>query len=527
MLLGWLRVLPDELLQTRPVLSVYYAGALLQSGELEGIEARLRDAERWLNPGLDTGSDTETGAVVVNQEEFRHLPGLIAVYRAGHALALGDVTNTMKYAQQALDRVAEDDHLLYGAATALLGLAYWASGDLNAAHRTYADGMARVQKAGHLSDVISGAIARADLRIAQGRLHEATGIYEQALQLAMAQGEPLLRGTADLYVGMSELSREYNDLPTATQQLLRSRELGERTGFPQNWSRWHVAMARIRAAQGDREEALTLLQEAERLYVSDFYPNVRPVAAVKTRLWIAQGRLGEALDWARARGLSIDDELSYLCEFEHITLARLLLAQAQHDPADHALLTAMTLLALLLPAAETGGRIGSVIEILLLQALAHQAQGDMPAALLSLKRALTLAEPAGYIRIFADEGQPMRFLILDFGFWITQQLGIEQNMKLTIYTDRILAALGNEPLSMEQIQIQNPKSKIQNLVEPLSQRELEVLRLFKTELSGPEIAQELVVALSTVRTHTKSIYSKLNVNSRRAAVNRAVELNLL
>jgi LuxR family maltose regulon positive regulatory protein len=156
----------------------------------------------------------------------------------------------------------------------------------------------------------------------------------------------------------------------------------------------------------------------------------------------------------------------------------------------------------------------------------------MPAALLSLKRALTLAEPAGYIRIFADEGQPMRFLILDFGsfqdkLWITQQLGIEQNMKLTIYTDRILAALGNEPLSMEQIQIQNPKSKIQNLVEPLSQRELEVLRLFKTELSGPEIAQELVVALSTVRTHTKSIYSKLNVNNRRAAVNRAVELNLL
>jgi LuxR family maltose regulon positive regulatory protein len=529
-LLGWLRALPAELLQTRPVLSVYYAGALLQSGELDGIEARLHDAERWLNPGLDTGLDTETGAVVVNQEEFRHLPGLIAVYRAGHALALGDVTNTVKYAQQALDRVAEDDHLLYGAATALLGLAYWASGDLNAAHRTYADGMARVQKAGHLSDVISGAIARADLRIAQGRLHAAMGIYEQALQLAMAQGEPLLRGTADLYVGMSELSREYNDLPTATQQLLRSRELGERTGFPQNWSRWHVAMARIRAAQGDREEALTLLQEAERLYVSDFYPNVRPVAAVRTRLWIAQGRLGEALDWARARGLSIDDELSYLREFEHITLARLLLSQVQHDHVEHALLEAMAFLARLLPAAEAGGRIGSMIEILILQALAHQAQGDMPAALLSLKRALTLAEPAGYIRIFADEGQPMRFLILDFGsfqdkLWITQQLGIEQNMKLTIYTDRILAALGNEPLSMEQIQ--NPKSKIQNLVEPLSQRELEVLRLFKTELSGPEIAQELVVALSTVRTHTKSIYSKLNVNNRRAAVNRAVELNLL
>ena len=170
-------------------------------------------------------------------------------------------------------------------------------------------------------------------------------------------------------------------------------------------------MARIREAQGDLDGALDLLHEAERLYVSDFFPNVRPVAALKTRVWVAQGRLGEALDWAREQGLSAEDDLSYLREFEHITLARVLLAQYKSDRADRSILEAMGLLERLLQAAEAGERTGSVIEILVLQALAHQMQGDIPAALVPLERALTLAEPEGYVRIFVDEGPPMAVLL--------------------------------------------------------------------------------------------------------------------
>ena len=193
--------------------------------------------------------------------------------------------------------------------------------------------MASLQKAGNISDAINGAIALADIRIAQGRLHDAMRTYEQALQLATEQGTPgfAVRGTADMYVGMSELEREHNDLHAATQHLLRSKEMGEHTGFPQNRYRWRVAMARIREAQGDLDGALDLLDEAERLYMSDFSPNVRPVAARKTRVWVAQGRLGEALDWAREQGLSAQDDLSYLREFEHITLARILLARYRSD----------------------------------------------------------------------------------------------------------------------------------------------------------------------------------------------------
>ena len=201
--------------------------------------------------------------------------------------------------------------------------------------------------------------------------------------MRLQQGGPVLRGTADMYVGMSEVHRERNDLHAATQQLLRSQELGEHIGLPQNRYRWRVAMARIREAEGDLGGALDLLNEAERLYVGDFFPNVRPVPALRARVRIAQGELGEALGWARERGLSVEDDLSYLREFEHITLARVLLAgtrrarRALHSGGDPALGAP--------PASGgRGAEDGSVIEILVLQALAHQARDDIPAALASL-----------------------------------------------------------------------------------------------------------------------------------------------
>jgi LuxR family maltose regulon positive regulatory protein len=511
--LGWLKALPDQLVRTRPVLSAAYAWALLAAGEFEGVESRLRDAERWLDTGLDTG----TGAVVVDEAEFRRLPGALAVHRAAYALALGDVAGTVEYARRAQELIPEDDHLWRGAAAALLGLASWTNGDLHAAHRAYVDCMARLQRVGHLSDAIGCAIALADIRIAQGRLCDAMSTYERGLQLATAQGAPVLRGAADMHVGMSELHRERNDLHTAAQCLLNSKELGEHTGLPQNRYRWCTAMARIREAQGDLDGALDLLHEAERLYVGDFSPNVRPVAALKTRLWVAQGRLGEALGWVRAQGLSIEDDLSYLREFEHITLAGVLLARYQRDRTDPSMLEVVGLLARLLHAAEEGERMGSVIEILVLQALAHQTQGDTPAALAPLERALTLAEPEGYVRIFVDVGPIMAQLLLEAaarGF-------------MPGYTGKLLAAFDADQQTCANESLLPTSPAAQPLIEPLSQRELEVLRLFKTELSGPEIARELVIALSTVRTHTKGIYSKLNVDNRRAAVKRAAELNLI
>jgi LuxR family maltose regulon positive regulatory protein len=512
--LGWLKALPDEVLHRRPVLSVAYALVVLASGELAGVEERLRDAERWLDTTADRPVRPDAPAaemVVVDDATFRRLPGTIALARAGQALARGDVPATMTYARQALDLAPEDDHMTRGGAVGFLGLAAWTSGDLEAAHRTYADGMASLQKAGNIADAINGAITLAALRIAQGRLHEAMCTYAQALQLATVPNDPTLRGTADLYVGMSEIHRERNDLPAAMQHLLRSQELGEHTGFPQNRYRWRVAMARIREVEGELDSALTLLAEAERLYMSDFSPNVRPIAALVTRVWLAQGRLGEALDWARAQGLSAQDELSYGREFDHITLARVLLTQYMIDRADHFMRETIGLLHRLLQAAEVGERTGSVIEILVLLSLAHQAHGDIPAALLPLERALTLAEREGYVRIFVDEGAPMAELLTRMK---------DEGGRMKEYSRTLLAAFGKQ----EDI---HPSSFIpQPLMEPMSARELDVLRLLRTDLSGPEIARELMVSLHTLRTHTNNIYTKLGVNNRRAAVRRAEEFDV-
>ena len=252
------------------------------------------------------------------------------------------------------------------------GLAYWASGDLEAGHSAYTDCMAGLYLAGYVSDTFGCAIALADIRLAQGRLGEALHTYEQALRRATEHGGPVLRGTADMYVGMSEVLRERDDLPAATEHWPRCQELGEHAGLPQNPYRWRVAMARILQAQGDLDAALDLLDEAERLYVSDFFPNVRPVPALRARVSARAGAMGAALGWARERGLSADDDLSYLHEFEHITLARVLVARYTADRDDRRPRRATRLLERLLRAADDGGRTGSVIEILVLQALADR-----------------------------------------------------------------------------------------------------------------------------------------------------------
>jgi LuxR family maltose regulon positive regulatory protein len=516
--LGWVQALPAELIRARPVLSVDYAWALLDSGELEVGEARLRDAERWLDttpdaserweaPPAETSPEQSQRLVVVDEEQFRKLPASIASARAYLAQAFGDVPASVKHARRALDFLPADDHFERGRLAVLLGLAHWASGDLDTAHHSFADAMASFQMAGNILFAVSFTFILADIRIAQGRLQQALSTYEQSLQLAREQGAPIFPGMDDLYRGIGELYRERGDLEAARQNLQRSEELSDQSEVYQ--SRLCVAQARMKEARSDLDGALKLLDEAERQ--ADYrnpLPDLRPIGALKARIWIAQGRLAEALAWVRQRGLSADDELSYLREFEHMTLARVLIARYRRDRLQGTMHKAMGLLERLLKAAEEGGRMGSAIEILVLQALAHQAQGDVPRALAPLERALTLAEPEGYFRIFVDEGPPMATLLREAA----------KHSAAPNYVTQLWAAFGKAEGTVPVTQL---------LIEPLSERELEVLRLLRTELNGPEIARELVVSLNTMRTHTKNIYSKLGVNNRRAAVRRAEELDLV
>jgi LuxR family maltose regulon positive regulatory protein len=501
----WLSALPDEIFADRPVLSIELVGARMVSGEIGGVEPLLEGVERWLDPAVDA-----TAAIVFNHTERARLPAQVQVYRAALALIHGDIDATMVHASRALELAEPSDHLRRGSAAALVGLAQWTVGNLDAASRRYADAVASLTAADHVSDVLGCSIAVGDLHVAQGRLSAAARAYQAGLDLAEAHG--VVRGTADMHVGLAEVLLERNEIAAARRHLAVRAELGEQAGLPQNPYRWRLASARLRRADGDLRGALDLLEQAERVYNTDLSPPVRTVAAVRVQALLAAGDVAAARRWAAERGLRADDDLTYLREHEHLTLARILLSSPGAGSDDGSVDDAVRLLERLLAAADAGGRAGSAIEILVVLALAHQARGDRAAAKATIEQALVRAAPEGYLRIFADELPAIAPLLR-----AAARAGPAGD-----HVRRVLAAApGAGGASGRPVAAPRP-----GLVDDLSGRELDVLRLLRSDLSGPDIARELVVSLNTVRTHTRNIYLKLGVNNRREAVRRAGELGL-
>ncbi|HST64341.1 MAG TPA: LuxR C-terminal-related transcriptional regulator [Mycobacteriales bacterium] len=477
----WVREVPDEVVRARPVLAAGLVGALAQVSDFATIDTRLSDVERAVCP--DGGPWPERpppGVIVVDEAGYRSLPAVVAMYRAALALNRGDPAATVAQARTALRLAPPGDHLVRAGAGALGGLASWTTGDIAGAHAAYTESVAGLAAVGFVADVLGCSITLGDIRRVQGRLGDALDTYERALELA-APGP--LRGTADMHVGIAGVLVERDDPAGAAEHLEVCRRLGDRYGLPQNPYRLRVVLARVAAAEGDLDGALALLEEADRVYNGDYSPNVQPVPAVRARLRLRRGELGHAAAWAR--GLSTTDELSYLHEYEHVTYARLLLARGDLDGA-------VGLLDRLRVAAEEGGRTGTVIEILVLLALARRDAGP-------LGRAVALAEPEGYVRLFAEEGPPLAALL--------------RKLPKGDHVRRLLAAMTTRPSR-------------QPLADPLTDRELDVLRLLATELDGPDIARRLGVSLNTLRTHTQRVYTKLGVTGRRAAVRRAQELHL-
>jgi LuxR family maltose regulon positive regulatory protein len=522
MLLGWLNALPDDVVRRSPVLSVFYGWMLMVSGDLDAVEGRLDDAERALaatadgptHPAPTTSANTSGSTSGADNEELRTLPMTLAIYRASLAQARGDVAGTAQHAQHALEMAGPGDHLARGAAAGFLGLAAWANGDVEPALQTFSDAVRSLRSAGNLADELSSTVVLADMWLAAGRPIQARGLYERALQQATAQGGAQGKAmplTADLHVGLSELDRELGNLAGATQHLETAKALGERAAMTENRHRWFLAMARVHEADGDPDGAIDLLDQAERLYRRGFFPEVRPIPAMKARIRITQGKLSEAADWARERGLSATDDLRYLHEFDHLTVVRLLIAQHRNHADASTIREAVGLLDRLHRAARHSARSGSLLEIHMLQALAHQAQGNRTLALDALERALgQTPEPQGYGRLFLDEGEPMVSLLHAAGE--RGRLGDHARRMLRVGRP---AEDAPDPVA--------PPSR----TDTLSDRELQVLKLLDSTMSGPEIARELFVTLNTLRSHTKHIFTKLDVNSRAAAVSRAQERGLL
>ena len=515
LLLTWVRSLPERLVRRSPVLCILSGWSLLMAGDLDAVESRLDDAEAALAAGAQ---DPDLAATWADTEDLRTAPATVSVYRASLAQARGDVAGTVRHARHVLDLAGPEDHFLRGAGGGYLGLAVWASGNVAEALSTFSEAVRSLHAAGNFVDELDTTIPLADMWVASGRPGRARRLFEQALQTAAAGGPPYPRATADLHVGLAELDRELDDLPRADAHLETARVLAERASITENRHRWYVVMAQVCATRGDNDTATRLLDQAETLYRHGFYPDVRPIAALKARVQIAGGDLSSADAWAEDRAVSVDDEPDYLREYEHLTLARLRLAQHRADQlidggAHAAAVTVMVgLLDRLHAAAEEAGRDGSVLEIRVLQALAHQARGDLPEALAVLRRSFDTPEPDSHVRLYLDEGAPMQALLHH-------------------------AARAPDPVVQAHARrlLEHATASVEATVEPqqtgdggpLSHRELEVLRLLDSELTGPEIARELYVTLNTLRTHTKRIFTKLDVTTRTAAVRRGHERGLL
>jgi LuxR family maltose regulon positive regulatory protein len=356
----------------------------------------------------------------------------------------------------------------------------------------------------------------------RGQLHGALATYREALQWATGPGGRLMPVASFPLIKLGDLYREWNDLEAANHDVARGVELCQQLGQADIMGEAYVARARLQRAQGDMQGVRDSLRKADQIAQR---VKIDPWIATwidecRLRLWLSTGNLAAALAWVQERGLSIDDALSYQHDLHHILLARVLIAQGSTDPTGRDLDNALVLLARLLEAAESAGWVNEQIQIQALRALALKASGDPEGALMPLGEALTLAAPAGYVRTFVEEGVPMACLL--------HQAAAHHIMP--DYAGRLLAAFEFQVAESDTVRADlepKPLGPAEELIEPLSERETEVLALIAEGLTNREIGQQLCISLGTVKAHTSNVYSKLSVRSRTEAVARSRALGIL
>jgi LuxR family maltose regulon positive regulatory protein len=505
-LLGWLNTLPETLMQTRPRLCVVRATVLLIANQLDEVPVRLREAEQVL----------QAYSADISTEEVQLLRGQITILWQGLAFHSGDLARSAAFARQALELVPPTELVWRTGLMAAGAHTYLVSGDVTpATERLVADVVAELGTLGNPSALLRGTTLLARLHVLQGRLRQATATYAEAAQIAPSKEElGFLINSPAYYFGLGDVLREWNNLDEAEEYLMQGMDLvkGTLTVDAVMVLLGYTALARLQQARGEYSLALATLAAITQLGLHRhfFPPLVAQGAAVQAQVELARGNLAEALRWADASGLSTaDHDLSYLHEREYLTLARVRIAQGRDDPAGPFLQDALHLLHRLRESAEAKARVGSALEILVLRALAFHAQNDRTQALSTLERALLLAEAEGYVRLFVDEGAPMLALLR-----LAHARGMAPG-----YVTTLLAATDEHA---EARMLRSP-----SLVEPLTEREREVLQWLAAGASNREIARRLVLSLGTVKKHVSNICGKLNVQSRTQAIARARALYLL
>ncbi len=510
----WAAALPNELIRSNIELSVLQGWLLFVSGKLDAAERHLQEIERTL--GINTVSDehSEQQTMPSGTENQAEIKGRIAALRASIAVTRGDIPRTIALSRLALEYLPKEN-ISRAYAAWYLGRAYWLSGDVRAASIALTEASHVSWEVDHLYTVFMVTHDLAHVQKLQGLLHQADRTYRQSLQQALERGGDL-PAIGPAYVGRGNLEYEWNHLDAATSLLQEGIKLCERTGNERAILQAYVTQALIKQAQGDTDGASAIMQQmvqtTSRQHLSQ-HQNTQ-VEAYWAWLSLMQGDEAAVLHWQERCGLSLDREVIHLREREYLTLVRVLITQRRLDEAKQ-------WLANLLQLAEAQGRTGSVIEILMLQAEALQASGEVNQALERLSRALALAEPEGYIRLFVDEGTPMAQMLVQLRHRPDQPGSPE-------YREKLLTLLGKaHDKDVPRPSAAIPRPIFPPLKEPLSERELEVLRLIAAGCSNQEIADRLVIALSTVKWYINAIYGKLQAESRTKAIARARELNIV
>ena len=519
--LAWLDALPDTIVRAHPTLCIYHAGVLMYTKHLEAAELRLQDAERCVQ-------------MSVSLDEARVIRGQVATIRGAIARISGDLALCVTLSRQALELLPEPEEVplkLRSAAVLNASRAFLVSGDVTPASEDSLESVvALVRASGNRYAALGSMTNLARLRVLRGRLRQAEATYEEAMQLVSGPGEmQALVGGPTYYFGMGDLHRERNNLGAAESHLAQGMELvqGTLTVDADVVLMGYLSMACLQQALGDDDALVTLEDFAQLARRQNFSASLLTRGeAARARVQLVQGDLAAAIRWAEESGLRADDELTYPQEGEYLTLVRVLIVRGRDDPEGPYCDDALGLIDRLLQHAESGARMGSVIEILILQALALQSRRDLSEALAALERALTLAEPEGYVRLFVDEGAPMAALLSEFLKASRKRSRETRHHGLLGYVQRLLAAF-ESPHTSTDPPVGRASESDQLPLDPLTTREREVLELIAEGLSNPEIATRLFIATSTVKGYVHSIFRKFEVDSRTRAVARARELNLI
>jgi LuxR family maltose regulon positive regulatory protein len=493
--MGWMDALPDEVVRARPWLRLFASRVLYVTGQRAAAEHALRKLEDSLRND-PTLPDAEQISILAVSD------------RASYAAVRGDVQQAIRFARQALTQLPQDDASTRVRVTSILGLSSLRAGDVKDAERAFSEVIAMVQAAGAGFAAVPLVCNLADVQVVRGQLRRAIQVCEQAIELGTIDGTPIQPvGFAHLELG--KILYEQNDLSAAEQHLSKGLKLLQKGQITIGLETGYAMLAQTRQAQGYATGALAAIDQAMQITQGNDIARLSTLtSAYRTRIWLAQGRLELAVRWAHDYQHS--DQVEYLREFEDLTLARVLLAQS--EPAK-----ARPLLDTLLASAKATGRWGSVIESQALRALACQATGEGDAALEALAQALEIAGPEGYVRVFVDAGQSMADLLRRAS---ARGLGVT-------YVNRLLDAF--QPSVPRQARSGSARPTVQEatLIEPLTDREIQVLECLSERLSNAEIAQRLFISLPTVKSHTRNIYGKLGVHSRKEAVAQARELGIL